>query len=284
MTLTIEETHRAELDLACARVRRSWTPLLRVRREDFPLPTLGPRLAEAARELDHAPGHLLVRGVPTAGSAQDLRRVVWGLGRHLGIAVPQDTKGRLVRTTEDAGTEFRTGGSDVTALLSVTGGEVVGLVGSRELYAAIQRTRPDLAELLLAPVPFTPAGESGFRLLPLACRTGGRASLRHDRGAIDRAQCHPGAPVLAPGHRELLDLVDRLLPELASEVTLDAGDLLLVNDHEVVHRLSPTATGLLRLWLTLREGRPLPHSYLWPSPTYGEPGGRGGVTPLDLVH
>ena len=281
--LKLTPTHRTEIEMACALVRRSWTPLLRVQRRDFPLPTLGPVLARVARDLDHVPGHLVVRGVPTGGPAPDLRRVLWGIGRHLGVAVPQDTTGHLVLEPGSGDQAFRTGGSDVTALLAVTGEEVVGLVSTRDLYAAIGRSRPELAELLFAPLPFSVAGESGYRLLPLACRSGDSFSLRYDRDAIERAQWQPGAPLLAPPHRELLDLVDALLPELAHAVTLEAGDLLLVNNHEVLHCLESCSPRMLRLWLTLREGRALPHSYLWPTPTYGETGGRGGVTPRDVI-
>ena len=39
----------------------------------------------------------------------------------------------------------------------------------------------------------------------------------------------------------------------------------------------------LRLWITLRHGRALPAAFTWPTPTYGETGGRGGVAPRDVV-
>ena len=283
-SIQLSEEHLAELDGARTLVRRSWVPLLDVSREEYPLPTLGPLLHRIGCDLDRAPGHLVVSGLPTDRSERDLRLVLWGIGRHLGVAVPQDTTGRLVSRPDTVDDALRTGGSDVTALLSVGPGPSVGLVSTRELYDEIACCRPDLAELLFVPLPFASAGEPGHRLLPLACWAEGKLSMRYDRDAIERAQRDPGAPALTHAHRELLDLVDTLLPELRHDIRLDAGDLLLVNNHEVLHSLRPCGAGLLRLWLTLREGRPLPRSYLWPTPTYGATGGRGGVTPRDVIH
>jgi hypothetical protein len=283
-SLKLSEDHLAELDRARHQVRRSWIPLLCVGRDDFPLQTLGPLLDGIACDLDREPGHVVVSGIPSPRSKNDLRLILWGLGRHLGIAVPQDTTGRLVRWSDTVDDAFRSGGSDVTALLSVDHRRSVGLVSTRELYDEIACRRPDLAELLFVPVPFAAAGESGYRMLPLACWTDGRLSLRYDRDAIERAQRDPGAPASNFRQRELLDLIDALLPQLERDIILEAGDLLLVNNHEVLHSLRPCGAGLLRLWLTLREGRLLSPSYLWPTPTYAETGGRGGVTPRDVIH
>jgi len=283
-TLTLSPEHLAELEKARTVVRNSWTPLLDVHRDSFRLPILGPVLDRVACDLDRAPGHLVVRGLPTARSLRELRLTLWGIGRHLGVAVPQDTTGRLVRWADDCDASFRTGGSDVTALLAASGHRTVSLVSASALYDAIATRRPDLSHLIFAPVPFAVAGECGYRMLPLAHRAEGWLSLRYDRDAIERAQRDPGAPAPTPAHRDLLDLVDALIPALQYDVTLEAGDLLLVNNHELLHSIAPFGAGLLRLWLTLREGRPLPPSYLWPTPTYCEIGGRGGVTPRDVIH
>jgi hypothetical protein len=290
-TMWLTGADLVELDRATYLVRRAWLPMASVRREDFPLRGLGDRLAELADDLD-AEGVCLLRGLRTAGySEADLRLLYWGLGRHLGVAVPQDAAGRLVgRAAPTSG--FHNGGSDVVALLSVSGGHSVGVVSSRTLYGEVAARRPDLAERMFATFAFDRhdeqgTGEPAYRLLPLACRSNGRQSLRYDRPAIERAQRHGDTPRLTGADRELLDLVDELLPGLREEVRLESGDILLVNSHEVLHRVEAAddATdrpGLVRLWLTLRNGRELPDGYIWPTPTYaGEPG-RGGVTPLDV--
>jgi len=281
-TFVLTRAHHAELGEAVQRVRRAWVPLLDVRRENFPLPTLGPELARIAADLDSAPGVCVLRGLPTHG---DVRRSFWGIGRHLGVAVPQDTTGRLLVTVGSACPGHHSGGSDVTAFLAVDGPRNVSLIESSALHEAVSARRPDLAERFFDLIPFDAAGL--LRLAPLACRSEGRLSLRYNRAAIERAELHPGAPTPTVEHRELLDLVDAVLPELRRELTLRAGDVLLVNNHETLHRVEPpqpkASSGLLRLWLTLREGRPLPDSYVWPTPTYGAEPGRGGAITTNVI-
>ena len=94
---------------------------------------------------------------------------------------------------------------------------------------------------------------------------------------------------LAPADVALLDLVDETAasPAWRRDLALRAGDLLLVNNYEVLHRhggsAGTAALEPLRLWITLRHGRALPAAFTWPTPAYGETGGRGGVAPRDVV-
>ena len=132
-------------------------------------------------------------------------------------------------------------------------------------------------------------GERAYRSTPLACRHDGRLSLRYDRRAIEGAQGLPGVPALTPADVALLDLVDETAasPAWRRDLELRAGDLLLVNNYEVLHRHAGSAgtagTEPLRLWITLRHGRALPAAFTWPTPAYGETAGRGGVAPRDVV-
>src|SRR6188508_43614 len=116
--LVLTEADLAELVAARNAVRRASLPLLGVGRADFPLPTLGPRLVRLAEQLDTGHGHLVVRGIPVHRlSEADVRLVLWGLGRHLGVAVSQDSLGRHILSADTNRTDFHSGGSDVTALL-----------------------------------------------------------------------------------------------------------------------------------------------------------------------
>jgi hypothetical protein len=281
----------AELDHARHVVRSAWLPMSSVRRDDFPLPRLGERLADLAVDLDRSDGISLLRGLRTSGySEADLRLLYWGLARHLGVAVPQDVSGRLITYASGSDPAVRSGGSDVVSLLAVSGQHTVTWVSSRALYDEVVARRPELAERMFGTFAFDGYGEQGaasYRLLPLACWTDGRLSLRYDRRAIDQAQ-RGGAPTLTDADRELLDLMDELLPALRQEIRLEPGDILLIDNHEVLHQIDaaggPAAHGrLLQLWLTLRNGRDLPDDYIWPTPTYGGEPGRGGITPLDVI-
>ena len=132
-------------------------------------------------------------------------------------------------------------------------------------------------------------GERPYRSTPLACRHDGRLNLRYDRRAIESARRLTHVPPLAPADVALLDLVDETAasPAWRRDLELRAGDLLLVNNYEVLHRHAGSAGTAgaepLRLWITLRQGRALPAAFTWPTPAYGETAGRGGVAPRDVV-
>lgn len=285
----------AEVLAARDAVRDASLPLLGVGRADFPLPTLGLKLARLVEDLDTDDDHFVIRGLPVHRlSEADLRLVFWGLGRHLGVPVSQDSMGRLIRPADTTRTDFHSGGSDVTALLIRDEGRTVSLVACGRIVDEVVLRHPQVALRLFDAWPHHrmgegPSGEGAYRSTPLACRTRGRLNLRYDRRAIELAQRLPGVPALAASDVALLDVVDETAASAAwrRDLALRAGDLLLVNNYEVLHRHGG-ATGTaalepLRLWITLRDGRALPAAFTWPTPAYGETGGRGGVAPRDVV-
>lgn len=296
-TTTLASEHVVEVDRALRAVRAAGWPLLSVGPDRFPLPTLGRELRRLAEDLDSRAGFCVVRSLPTDGHGpSDRRLVLWGLGQHLGVPVPQDAAGRMLRTIDPDGADFQTGGSDVVALMPLAEGCTVSLVSAGEVYVEVLRRRPDLAPRLFEPFHLDrrgdqQPGEAPYRLVPLASWSDGRLSLRHDRAAVEAGHAYPGAPRLSRDELALLDLVDEVAasPALRRDVRLHPTDVLLVNNHEVLHRIpasdpaSPSGAGLLRLWLTLRQGRRLPAGYTWPTPAYGGAEGRGGVTPSDLI-
>ena len=284
----------AEVLAARDAVRHASLPLLGVGRADFPLPALGLKLARLVEDLD-SHDHLVIRGIPVHRlSEADLRLVFWGLGRHLGIPVSQDSMGRLIRPADTTRTDFHSGGSDVTALLIRDEGRTVSLVASGRLVDEVVRRHPYLAVRLFDAWPHDRMGEHlpderAYRSTPLACRQDGRLSLRYDRRAIESAQRFTGVPNLAPADVALLDLVDETAASAAwrRHLALKAGDLLLANNYEVLHRhdgsTEMSGPEPLRLWITLRHGRALPSAFTWQTPAYGETGGRGGVAPRDVI-
>ncbi|MEX0695126.1 MAG: taurine catabolism dioxygenase TauD, partial [Rhodospirillales bacterium] len=66
--------------------------------EDFPLPTLSGTLKKICRDLDTGTGVVMLRGFPVANySYDDLRRMYWGMGRHMGSLECQNTKGEYMQ-------------------------------------------------------------------------------------------------------------------------------------------------------------------------------------------
>jgi Taurine catabolism dioxygenase TauD, TfdA family len=286
-TVNLSDTDLAEIDAALRAGHRAARPLLFVGRAEFPLPALGPELARLATGLEEAPGFAVIRGLPLERyGAAEARLVHWGLGRHLGIPVPLDATGRMTRFSLAQAGGLRTGGSDVESLLALEHGRV-SVASTGAVHNEVLRRRPDLAKRLHGTFAFDrdaqhAPDEPPYRSLPLSSWAADRLSLRYDRAAIESAQRFAGVRPLDAEEVALLDLVDELSesPDLRLDVELAPGDLLLVNNHDVLHRRELFTR---QTWLTLRHGRDLPASYLWPTPTYGPGAGRGGVTPVDLV-
>jgi len=107
----------------------------------------------------------------------------------------------------------------------------------------------------------------------------------------ESAQRFPEVPKLTHADIELFDLIDEVAAadEFRLDLELGEGDLLLVNNHAVMHRREAyqdfeepqVKRHLLRLWLTPHTCRELPASF-WGAPAQPS-GGRGGVAPQDVV-
>jgi hypothetical protein len=96
-------THRltpeqvADLERALAAARRTGRPLGQLAREDFPLPVLGPVLADWMEALQRGRGFLNVKGIPVQRCGDDdVALLHWGLGLQLGTAVSQNAAGDLL--------------------------------------------------------------------------------------------------------------------------------------------------------------------------------------------
>ena len=75
-----------ELETALEAVKGK--PWQEIKREDFPLASLDGLLDDIADELENGCGIMKLKGFPVANhSEDDLRRMYWGLGTHLGMPV-----------------------------------------------------------------------------------------------------------------------------------------------------------------------------------------------------
>ncbi|MBO0914790.1 TauD/TfdA family dioxygenase [Streptomyces laculatispora] len=292
-----------ELDAAVRAVRTRGTPLLKVTAEHFPLPGLAEDLARAADELENGRGFVLVRGIPVEGyGPAALGVLLWGLGRHLGIPVSQNTTGHMLGrtgTAEDgredlAAQALHTDEADAVALLCLRKTRTA-LTSSAAVHNAVRAHRPELLDslyrthFLVHEEPDPP--QVPCRAVPLAHRDGERFSLRYDRRRLESAQHRADVPRLSPAEVELFDLIDAAAhsPDLRLDLDLAPGDLLLLNSHAVLHSLTAPAPvparapgpQALRLWLTPHRPRTLPRGFWGDAPSAA--GGRGGVAPLDVI-
>ena len=87
----LSETEVLEIDAAAQRLVDAEFDIPSIRRHDFPLPTLGPRLRQMLDELLTGRGFVLVRRLPVERwSMRKTATAYFGLGTHLGSARSQN--------------------------------------------------------------------------------------------------------------------------------------------------------------------------------------------------
>lgn len=298
---------------------------------DVWLPSLDELWDDIADELENGCGIVKLRGFPVDRySEEDLRRLYYAIGTHIGTPVFQNRSGELMRlirdegahvgrtygeTKDDKGTtflssyartltngglRFHTDRTDVVGLLCVRqalAGGVSKLASTPAIHNAILERRPDLLEVLFQDYWRSRFGEEGTTKdgeattketaypLPIFGLRDGKFTSHYSLTFIEAAQLAPNVPKLTDAQREAIDLLMQTAEELCFEMTLEPGDLQLINSHVTYHGRTPfednAASGndrmLMRLWLTMRNNRPLPkgHEVLWQEIEAGRP--RGGI-------
>ena len=304
-----------ELRAAYRDLERAGTTMLDMTVADFPLPTLAGRLRALAAELDRGRGFWLLRGLPLDQMTErEAAFCYWGMGLHMGVPVSQNARGHLLGHVTDEGVDFRTDNgvrgyqtrlrlpyhtdsSDVVGLLCLQparSGGASSVASTTTVYNEVVRRRPDLAHYWYASWYSDRRneerpGEDPWFTTPLAAVDDeGRLSIRYVRSFLDSAQRHDGVPRRTDEETAFLDLVDEIAnePGIALPMDFRPGDIQFVCNYTTFH--SRTAyedhddparkRHLLRLWLTLHEGRPLPAGF--GRGTTAGVAGRGGIAPV----
>ncbi|MBX3027747.1 TauD/TfdA family dioxygenase [bacterium] len=274
----------AELRAAVDAVRARGLAMGDLRREDFPLPSLGARLRGWIDALRDGRGFLLLRGLPVAEWGDDDSALAfWGLGQHLGRPGAQNPQGELlghvVDTGEDAANPFvrryRTAAdiayhcdlADVVGLLCLRQARRGGasrIVSSVTVYDELLRRRPDLVDRLYEPFPLDTRDEAragGPAWIPVPpCRhAGGRLRTFYHSDYFRSVERHADAPRFTAAERELMDLYEAIAgdPALYLDMALRPGDIQLISNHTILHARTAYEDEpdhrrhLLRLWLSL---------------------------------
>ncbi len=306
----------AELEAALAKSKRNGQPLEAIAVEAFPLPRLGPRLQAIQRSLELGSGAALLRGLPASRySEEDAKRLFWGIGCHIGVAVSQSAKGERIFSVRDEGyrvgrdrqargpntnkgLSFHTDRCDVIAFLCLrqarSGGENF-LASSMAIHNEILKQRPDLLAALYQPYYYQrhtvdEGNRQPYITQPVFAVHEGHFVANVLRVLIDRAQKDPQIPNLSAVQLEALDFLGTIAGDPAIHVGFrqEPGDMLFVNNFTVLHSRSAfedhadrsRRRHLLRLWLSVPNSRPLPPSF---SGNYGNTAAgaiRGGMKPL----
>lgn len=265
---------------------------------DFPLtPATEKLLTRIMDATQSGYGVCLVKGFPVERwTAAEMRTLFWCMGLRCGVPRPQGKPSHFVSDVRDAGGQYRGGtgrgyntnskldfhadGSDVVGLMCLqvakSGGSSL-ITSSYAAFNALQKLRPDLAEVLQQPFYFGRQGEHAAEEPPyyLASIVGfknGQFACRHIRNHINGGQLtFPELPRLTPIQTEAMDLFDELLSreDLCHHMYLEKGDFQFLNNHVTLHARTEyedfeepeKRRHLLRLWISLPQAPALPDSW-----------------------
>ncbi len=291
-------------------------PMESIEAADFPLPGLGPKLAQIQRDLEQGSGAAMLRGFPVREfTEEEAQRIFWGLSRHVGTPVSQSAAGEKLFAVRDAGyaendprmrgpnskkkLSFHTDRCDVIGFLcwrqAKAGGENE-VVSSMSVHNEILRRRPDLLRVLSEPYVYKRhtvdgGNERAFCRQPIFAFHEGHFACAFLRVLIDRADADPDLPDLRPEQREAMDFLEEVAGDPALHVRFrqDPGDILFLNNWVTLHRRTgfedhedpAEKRCLFRLWLSVPNSRPLDPQF---AENYGatEAGAiRGGMKAAD---
>jgi len=280
--------------------------------EDFPLPTLGPRLCQLLKEVLNGRGFVLIKALPVERWTRRKAAIAFlGIGSHLGNLRMQNAAGHLLGHVRDLGHSSQdpntriyqtrerqthhTDSCDIVGLVclrTAKSGGLSSLVSSTTIFNEMRRRRPDLLKLLLDPIETdrrgeVPEGGKPYFSIPVFNSHEGLLSAIYQRQYIESSRRFQGVRPLSPAQVEALDLFDELANDAALNLTMELqpGDIQLVHNHTILHDRTAfedfdepeRKRHLLRLWIAPPEARPLPEIFAerFGSVTTGD---RGGIT------
>lgn len=267
-----DAVHLAEIDAALANLKRLGGPVIGFAKAAFALPQTAALLADVSDALENGRGAVRLRGLPVGRyDSDDLRRIFWGIGRHLGTALFQNAHGeamgevrdetRLEKKSFDSTAEgeiasararsrstgplrWHTDRCDVIALLCVRNamdGGVSKLASIPAIHNTILARRPDLLALLCADYwrsrPADEDGKAGGNVfaMPVFGFHDGRITSQYSRTYVEQAQLVAGVPQLSAAQNEALDMLAAVAEAQCLHSAFEAGDIQLLNNHVVYH-------------------------------------------------
>jgi len=293
----VNEAEIAEIESAVAGIRTRKLHVPDFGRADFPLPTLAPVLASVRDDVVDGRGVNVIRGLPVDRWTREESAIAyWGIGCHIGEPVTQNPFGHVLGHVKDIGgkanapTDRGYRSRDALLYHNDVGGEIIGLmclspsksgglssvVSAGAIFNEMRERRPDLLAELMKPMYHdrrgeVPPGRDPYYPLPVFSRHEGHLIVCFVRRFIESAQRFPELPRLTETQMAALDMVSELAasPEFSLDIDFDPGDIQLVNNLTTMH--SRTAfedypeperkRHLLRLWLAVPGGWPLPKLY-----------------------
>ncbi len=234
-----------------------------------PVTTLLDRISD---ELEHGRGVARLRGLPIDRYSEDeLRRIFWTIGEHMGTPLFQnrtcEIMGEVRDETHDAAPSFQasnpgkvqssrararstgplrfhTDRCDVIALFCARNGIAGGvskLASIPTIYNEILCRRPDLLDELFTDYWHSrPADEDGafaepVFALPVFGMRDGQITSQYSRTYVEQAQEYGSVPRLRATQNEALDLLAEVAEQTCLHAPFEPGDIQFLNNHVVYH-------------------------------------------------
>ncbi len=247
----------------------------RITIHNFPLPGATAFFDDIREELENGSGMVKLRGLDVSRySEEQLRRIWYAIGVHLGTPMYQNRSGEMMRDIRDEGMgvgaklygetvdasgkqflssgartlssgqlRFHTDRCDVVGLLCVRQaceGGVSKLASSATVYNEIRKRRPDLHALLCKPIPRSRFGEEagGEHVvydLPAFGVRDGKLTSHFSLTYIENAQMLPHARRLTDAEHEAIQMLMDVAEEECFEMRFEPGDIQLLNNHIIYH-------------------------------------------------
>jgi hypothetical protein len=314
---TFSDTEIEEIRTAVAPFDRPDIDLMPVGRADFPLPTLASRLAEIRRDIAYGRGFVLLRGLPVDDFGKQATAIAfWGISQHLGDGVcSQNKRGHVLGHVTNLGESrsnpsqrgpyskeeipFHVDCADIVGLLcqetSISGGES-SMSSSIAVHNEMLRRRPDLVEVLTEPLyrdrrDEVPPGMAPWYKLAVFHYHKGYFSASIEPTYIGSAHRFDEVPEMTPLQKEAVETAQEIAAELRFDLGFQRGDMQFLNNHVIFHTRRAfedlddpdRKRHLLRIWLKLLDGRPLPDAFFERHGTRKTIDRPGGIVGPDTV-
>ena len=261
-----------ELDQALASARLESKSLADLTSDNFRLPTLTAFVQSLQQDLLTGRGLVLLRGLPMERYTRDEAAMLyWGIGATLGPTIPQNTKGERLYSVRDEGysiakdygatgvrysktTESFNFHTDSAPILTTATPDVIGLfamqtakyggetllVSAKTVHNVLLAEQSDTLEHLYGPFHHDRTAEwqpgQARTLEAPVLRFDSDLEMRYMRFYIEQGHAKAAVP-LSPEHVAAFDSLDAVMnrAELQLRFAMEAGDILLLNNHFVLH-------------------------------------------------
>lgn len=290
----------AEIDAALAHLNaRGPVDFPAIARETFPLGKLAKFLNGLGDRLRFGCGFVLLRGLPRERyEADDIARIFYGLGVHIGRPTPQSHRGELLGNVIDVSDildkprGYLAGGKqrmhsdscDVIGLMCLRAAKSGGasrIASTVAIHDELVRTRPDHALALYRGMRYRRMeldGQFGTGMIvspaPIAvyARRGAEvSSYYHVNYALRAAES--GDATLSDLQREALDEMQRLASseQFYLDMSIGEGDIQFLNNRVTIHGRDDYVDHLeverrrhmLRLWLSMPDWPAMPDNQIF---------------------